>query len=186
MDSVALSEAEEQGGPIQIAYDASPAAQRAPVLAGRLLAERRALLLVVWKRGLGRELLEVPPAPGLPPAPIDIRTAQEIDEAQAETARRIGRTGAAVARGAGLETEVLVVGELAEVAVSETIVRVARERNCCAVLVGENAHGRLGEVFLGVVSRDVIRYAPCPVIVIRQGASPPAPRAPLVTARSER
>jgi nucleotide-binding universal stress UspA family protein len=185
-DGVAPSEPEEQAGPILIAYDGSPAAQRAPVLAARLLAERRALLLVVWKRGLGRELLEVPPAPGLPPAQNDIRTAQEIDEAQAENARRIGRTGGAIARGAGLETEVLVVGELAEVAVSETIVRVARERNCCAVLVGEHAHGRLGEVFLGVVSRDVIRYAPCPVIVIRQAASPPASRAPLVTARSER
>jgi nucleotide-binding universal stress UspA family protein len=186
MDGVAPSEPEEQAGPILIAYDGSPAAQRAPVLAARLLAERHALLLVVWKRGLGRELLEVPPAPGLPPAQIDIRTAQEIDEAQAESARRIGRTGGAIARGAGLETEVLVVGELAEVAVSETIVQVARERDCCAVLVGEHLHGRLGEVFLGVVSRDVIRYAPCPVIVIRQAASPPASRAPLVTARSER
>ena len=105
-----------------------------------------------------------------------LRTAQEIDEAEAETARRIGRAGGAIARGAGLETEVLIVGELPEIAVSETIVRVARERDCCAVLVGEHAHGRLGEVFLGVVSRDVIRYAPCPVIVIRQGASARAPR----------
>lgn len=150
-------------------------------MAAQLLAERRALLLVVWKRGLGRELLEVPPVPGFPPAQIDIRTAQEIDEAQAETARRIGRTGGAIAGRAGLETEVLVVGELPEISVSETIVRVARERDCCAVLVGEHAHSRLGEVFLGVVSRDVIRYAPCPVIVIRQGASPPGPRRPLVT-----
>ena len=105
MDGVAPSEPEEQAGPILIAYDASPAAQRAPVLAAGLLAERGALLLVVWKRGLGRELLEVPPVPGLPPAQIDIRTAQEIDEAQAETARRIGRTGGAIARAAGLETE---------------------------------------------------------------------------------
>jgi nucleotide-binding universal stress UspA family protein len=76
--------------------------------------------------------------------------------------------------------------ELPEIAVSETIVRVARERDCCAVLVGEHAHGRLGEAFLGVVSRDLIRFARCPVIVIRQGASPPASRAPLVIARSER
>jgi nucleotide-binding universal stress UspA family protein len=154
-------------------------------MAARLLGERHALLLVVWRRGLGRELLEVSPVPGLPPAQIDIRTAQEIDEAQADAAHRTGRTGGAIARGAGLETEVLVVGELPGIAVSETIVRVARERDCCAVVVGEHAHSRLGEVFLGVVSRDVIRYAPCPVIVTRQAASPPAPRAPLVTARSE-
>jgi nucleotide-binding universal stress UspA family protein len=176
LNRVAPSEPEQQAGPILIAYDGSPAAQRAPILAARLLAERRALLLVVWTRGLGRELLELPPVPGLPPGQIDIRTAQEIDQAQAEAARRLGRTGGAIARGAGLETEVLVVAEPPEIAVSETIVRVARERDCCALLIGEHAHGRVGEVFLGVVSRDVIRYAPCPVIVIRQGPSPPAPR----------
>jgi hypothetical protein len=89
--------------------------------------------VVVWKRGLGRELLEVPPVSGLPPAQIDIRTAQEIDESQAEAARRIGRTGGAIASGAGLETEVLVVDEHPQIAVSETIVRVARERDCCRV-----------------------------------------------------
>ena len=93
----------------------------------------------MWKRGLGRELLEVPPVPGLPPAQIDIRTAQEIDEAEAETARRIGRTVGAIARGAGLETEVLAVAELPQIAVSETIVRVACERDCCAGLVAARA-----------------------------------------------
>ena len=51
----------------------------------------------------------------------------------------------------------------------ETVVRVARERGSTAVVVGERAHCRLGEVFLGSISRDVIRYAPCPVVVVRQG-----------------
>ena len=74
-----------------------------------------------------------------PPARIDIRAAQEIDEAQAETARWVDRTVGAIARGAGLETEVLAVAELPQIAVSETIVRVACERDCCAVLVAARA-----------------------------------------------
>ena len=103
-----------------------------------MLAERRTPL-VVWRRGLGRELLEVPLVPGLPPARIEIRAAQEIDEAQAETARRIDRTPTAIARGAGSETEVLAVAELPQIAVLETIVRVACERDCCAGLVAARA-----------------------------------------------
>ena len=63
----------------------------------------------------------------------------EIDEAQAETARRIDRTVGAIARGAGLETEVLAVAELPQIAVLETIVRVACERDCCAGLVAARA-----------------------------------------------
>ena len=84
-----------------------------------------------WRRGCSPRAAPLE----LPPAQIDIRTAQEIDEAQAETARRIDRTVGAIARGAGLETEVLAVAELPQIAVSETIVRVACERDCCAVLV---------------------------------------------------
>ena len=53
----------------------------------------------------------------LPPARIDIRTAQEIDEAPAETVRRIDRTVGPIGRGAGLETEVLAVAELPQLAV---------------------------------------------------------------------
>jgi nucleotide-binding universal stress UspA family protein len=48
-------------------------------------------------------------------------------------------------------------------------VRIARERgSSVVVVVGERAHGRRGEVFLGDTCRDVIRYAPCPVVVVRQ------------------
>ena len=130
--------------------------------------------------GLGRSDL-----PGHPPA-IDSRTAREIDEAEAgphagSAARPAPSPAARVWRRRFSSS-----ASCRRSPSQRRCVRVARERDCCAVLVGEHAHGRLGEVFLGVVSRDVIRYAPCPVIVIRQGASPPAPRGPLVTARSER
>ncbi len=47
------------------------------------------------------------------------------------------------------------------------LVQIGDERGSAALVLGERAHGRLGEVFLGSVSRDVIRYAPCPVVVVK-------------------
>jgi nucleotide-binding universal stress UspA family protein len=38
------------------------------------------------------------------------------------------------------------------------------------VVVGDHPHGRLGEVLLGSVSREVIRHAPCPVVVVSDAA----------------
>ena len=158
---------DQQPGPSLIAFNGSPAAERALRDAARLLAVRHALVLVVWKAGLGFELLEIPSVAGVPPAPIDIRTALEIDETVYEGAQRLARKGAGIAREAGLEAEGLVVAEEPEIPVSQTIVRIASERGCSAVVVAESAHGRLGEVVLGRISRDVIRYAPCPVVVVR-------------------
>jgi nucleotide-binding universal stress UspA family protein len=132
-----------------------------------LLAERRALVLVVWKAGLGFELLEIPSVVGLPPAPIDIRTALDIDQAMYEQAQRLAENGARIAREAGFDAEPLVVVEDAEVPISETIVMTAKERRSPAVVVGQRARGRLQEVFLSDTSRDVIRHAPCPVVVTR-------------------
>lgn len=64
-------------------------------------------------------------------------------------------------RDAGLEAEPQVVADAPAIPISETIVRVARERRSSAVVVGERARGRLDEVLLGSVSREVIRYAAC-------------------------
>jgi hypothetical protein len=65
-----------------------------------------------------------------------MRAAHEIDEAEAEPARRIDRR---TARGAGLEMEVLAVAELPQIAVLETIVPVVCERDCWAALVAARA-----------------------------------------------
>jgi nucleotide-binding universal stress UspA family protein len=53
------------------------------------------------------------------------------------------------------------------VTVAETLVRVARERDSQALVVGAHGHSRLTEVVLGTTSRDVIRNAPCPVVIAR-------------------
>jgi nucleotide-binding universal stress UspA family protein len=166
-------------GPTVIGFDGSPAAEHALRAAGALLngnaKPRRALVLVVAKVGLGFEVMELPAATiGLPPAPIDVRTAIEIDEEIQKGAQRLAQRGADLAREAGFEADGLVVAEDLEIPVAETIVSVAREQDAEAVVVGAHGHSRVGEAILGSTSRDVIRRADCPVVVARKpsGAAP--------------
>jgi nucleotide-binding universal stress UspA family protein len=154
-------------GPILIGYDGSPAADNAIREAGELLAGRPALVLSVWKEGVGFELLELPTATiGLPPAQIDIATALDIERSLAEGAERAAQHGAELARQAGFaESQALVVADEIHVPVAETIVRVASDHDAQAIVVGAHGHGRVP--ILGSTSRDVIRSAPCPVVVVR-------------------
>jgi nucleotide-binding universal stress UspA family protein len=151
--------------PIVVAYDATPAAERALREAAALLAGRPALVLVVWKAGLAFELIALPASSiGLPPAPLDIRAALAAEESAYEGARRAAEQAAQLARELGLDAEPLVVADEPEVPVSETIVSVARERDAQAVVVGAHRHGGI----LGGVTRGVVRDAPCPVVVVRE------------------
>ncbi len=161
-------------GPVVIGYDGSPAAEHAVREAGALLEGRPALVVAVWKEGLGFETL-VPPAAttGLPPAPIDIKAAVEIDQAMAEGAQRVAQKGAQLARESGFErADALAVADDIDTTVAETLVDVARERDAQAITVGAHGHGRLGEVILGSTSRDVIRRATSPVVVAHDGREP--------------
>jgi nucleotide-binding universal stress UspA family protein len=158
-----------RSGPILIGYDGSAAAEHAVREGGELLRGRPALVVVVWKQGLGFELLELPTATiGLPPAKLDIRTALEIDEAMQERAQKLAQKGAGLAREAGFEADGLAVADDVEVPVSETILKVARERDAQAIVLGAHGHGRAFEMILGSTTRDVVRHAPCPVLVVRE------------------
>jgi nucleotide-binding universal stress UspA family protein len=153
---------------VVIDYDGSEAADRAVREAGGLLAGRPALVVVVWKAGLGWELVELPTTSiGLPPAQIDVRTAVEIDQTMAERAQKLAEQGARMAREAGFEADGLAVAEDVDTPIAETIVSVARDREAAAIVVGAHGHGRLSEVILGGTSRDVIRRADRPVVVVR-------------------
>jgi nucleotide-binding universal stress UspA family protein len=158
-----------RSGPVVVAFDGSAAAEHAVGEAGRLLAGRRALVLVVWKAGLGFELVELPASTiGLPPATMDIRTALEVDLELSERAQQLAQKGAGLARDAGFEAEGLAIAEAPDVPVHETIVGKAKELDAAAIVVGAHGHGRLGEMILGSTSREVIRHAACPVVVVRQ------------------
>jgi nucleotide-binding universal stress UspA family protein len=152
---------------VVIGYDGSPVADRAVAEAAGLLAPRPALVVVVWEAGRGFEAAW-PVGLEAPVPVLDIRTALELEEAFYEAAERTARQGAALAMSMGLQAESLVVAD--DISVADTLIRVTRERDAAAVVVGAHRHGALSEVLLGSTSRDVIRHAPCPAIVVREDA----------------
>jgi nucleotide-binding universal stress UspA family protein len=147
-------------GPLVIGYDGSPFSETALQAAAELLAPCPALVVTVWEAGLAVDLFNVPSPI---PAPIDIRTILAVDEKVYEHARQLAEHGAQLARKEGLEAEPLAVAD--EVTVAATLVRLARERNARAVAVGTRGHHGVTEVLLGTTSEEVIRDAPCPVVV---------------------
>jgi nucleotide-binding universal stress UspA family protein len=154
-----------RSGPVVIGYDATPAALQALGEAAALLPGRQALVVTVWKAGLGFELVALPASSvGLPPAPIDVSTALDVERRQYEAARRAAEQAAEHARRLGLEAEPLVVADDPETPVSETLVRVAKERDAAVLVVGAHAHGPI----LGGIARAVVRDAECPVLVNRE------------------
>jgi len=158
----------EGAAPILIAYDGSPSSDHAIREAGGLLAGRRALVVVVYKQGVGFELMELPVVTGgLPPPQLDVRAAIEVDEDLAERSQKLAQRGAELARDAGFEPEALAVADDVDMPVAETIVSVAADQGAAAIVIGAHGHSRLSEVVLGSTSRDVIRRAPCAVVVAR-------------------
>jgi nucleotide-binding universal stress UspA family protein len=149
-------------GPLVVGYDGSELATRALREAASLVPPSTpVLVVVVWESGLAFDLLQ----PSMPPAPIDIRTALEVDEAIYERARQLAEQGASAVRGDGRAAEALAIAD--ELTVAETLVRLATERSASAVSIGTHGHRRaLSEALLGSTSRDVVRHAPCPVILV--------------------
>lgn len=153
-----------RSSPIMIGYDGTPTSEHAIREAAELLAGRPALVVIVWKAGLAFELIELPTSSvGLPPAPLDLRAALETDRALYEGAQRAAQRAAALARSLGLAADALVVAEDPEITVSETLLRIAGERDARAIVVGAHPHGGL----LGSTTRAVVREARIPVIVVR-------------------
>ena len=152
--------------PVVIGFDGSAAAERAVREAGALLAPRRALVVMVWEAGRAFDLGEIPA--GLlesPPATLDIRTALALDDAMYQAAQRMAQHGAALAGEAGFDAEGLAVAD--DLTVADTLLRVVREHDGQALVVGSHGHGGLREVLLGSTTRALIQHAGCPVLVVR-------------------
>jgi nucleotide-binding universal stress UspA family protein len=77
----------------------------------------------------------------------------------------MAQQGTARARSMGLPAESLVVAD--ESSVADTLVRVAGEQDAAALVIGAKGHRAVSEVLLGSTERDVVRQAPCPVVVVR-------------------
>jgi nucleotide-binding universal stress UspA family protein len=156
-----------RSGSVVIGFDGTPAAERALRAAGALLAGRPALVVVVWEAGRAFELAENPlGALDTPVATVDVRAAMTADQAMYEDARRLAARGAALAGAAGLNATALVVAD--EITVADTLIRLARDLDAPALVVGAHSRSRISEVLLGSTSREVVRHAPCPVVVVRE------------------
>jgi nucleotide-binding universal stress UspA family protein len=153
-------------GPVVIAFDGSPAALLALQQAARLMAPRRGLVVVVWEAGAAYEYATIPSAGlDLPPAQLDLRAAAEIDQALYSDAQEMARHGAAIATSLGMPAEGLAVAD--EMTVSDTIIRVAGDVDAAAIAVGRHGHSALRDVLLGSTTKELLREAPCPVLVAR-------------------
>ena len=149
-----------------IGYDGSAAADNAVAEAGALLKTRRALVAAVWEAGTGFEAVEIPAtAMAMPAAPIDVRTAQQIDRSLYERAQHLAQQGAERARAAGFEPEPIAVAD--DTNVHDTLNCLAEERDASAIVVGHRGHGRLTEMLLGSTARELVRTATRPVLVVR-------------------
>ena len=147
-------------GPVIVGYDGSKAAERALAETAERFGSCSVLVVVVWEGGLGFELLD---APSMNPFPIDLSAALHVDEEQYERAQLLADHGATLARKWGLEAETLAVAD--DATPGATLVRLARERDARALVVGSHGHSRITEI-VGHTTAEVIRAAPCPVVVL--------------------
>lgn len=134
---------------------------------GRRLGSRLILLRVIEPPdALIRSTVPGPLVPGLAPHPIPPQTVRELTElAEAERREAIAYVErlAARLRGRGLDAGF----EHPEGSAAETIVD--RARGLGAGLIAMTTHGRSGfaHLFLGSVAEEVVRTAPCPVLLVR-------------------
>jgi nucleotide-binding universal stress UspA family protein len=154
----------DPGAPILIAYDGSDTARHAIREAGRLFGSRDVLVVTVWEPGLAYESSMPTAGLEMPPVPVDVEGAREVEEELHENARRTAQEGAELAQSVGLEAKGLAVAD--EVHVADAIVSLARKREAPAIVVGSRGLKGLRARLEGSTSNAVLKNAPCPVLVV--------------------
>lgn len=145
-------------GPVIVGTDFSPPATAATELAVDYARRAQAKLMVV--HGLSIEKLV--PAPG---PPVDQPAFPTWSMAEIQTMRDAARTKcAAVASSAGVEVEVVVNDE----APGRALPALASSSAARLICVGTAGHTGLARVLLGSVAEEIVRKAPCPVLVTRR------------------
>jgi nucleotide-binding universal stress UspA family protein len=78
---------------------------------------------------------------------------------------------------ASLPDELDVARQMPQGMPADAIVQTARDINADLIVMGTHARGRLATLVLGSTAAEVLRRAPCPVVVVRQHTRPtPVPR----------
>jgi nucleotide-binding universal stress UspA family protein len=150
-------------GPTLIAFDGSAAARQAVAAAAALLKPRPTLVLTVWEAALAYASVAGAPDVAMTPV-VDPSTVFEVDQALRGHAERVSNEGAELARSFGLDAEPLAVADARDIA--RTIVDVAREHEAATIVVGSRGLGGLRARLEGSTSKDVVKHAQCPVVVV--------------------
>jgi nucleotide-binding universal stress UspA family protein len=152
-----------RSGPVIIGFDGTQASAGAVREAAALLAPRPALAVVVWEAGRNFEVATLPEQVLEPSATIDVRGALQAEMSATEEAQRLAAQGAALAREAGLEADGMAVAD--DVTVADTLIRLARELDAQAVVIGGREHHGLTRRGVGSTLAGLLHGAPCPVLV---------------------
>jgi len=143
-------------GPVLLCYDGSAHARDAIVRAAPLLAQRRALVVYVYRPG---EELPIP----IGDVPVGWAS-DEIEQATLERAHEITRRGCQIARDAGFHAEP--VHEPAHGRVADTIIALARREGAGLTVVGARGLGGVRSALLGSVSGGLVHSGAIPVLVM--------------------
>lgn len=152
-------------GPVIIGFDGTPASVRAVREAGALFAPRAALAVYVWEAGRTFEETTLPEQGALeePGGVLDFGNAFAAERAASEAAQQLAEDGAALARKAGLQADALAVP--LDTTVADTLIRLAREHDAQALVVGMHERHRLARLAPARTLADLLHAAPCPVLV---------------------
>jgi nucleotide-binding universal stress UspA family protein len=150
--------------PLLIAYDGSDTAHAAVREAAKLFGSRQVLVVTVWEPGLAYEASMPTADVDMSPVMIDVEGAKELDDEMHQRASRTAQEGAELAQSLGLRAHGVAVAE--EVHVADAIVRLAREREVAAIVVGSRGLRGLRARLEGSTSNAVLKTASCPVIVV--------------------
>jgi len=152
-------------GPLIIGFDGTPASVQAVQEAGALFAPKPALVVFVWAAGRSFEEATLPETGGLeePGGVLDFGNAFDVERAASEQAQQVAEQGAELARKAGLRADALTVPH--EETLADELIKVAREHDAAALVVGMHEHRRLTRPGPGKTLTSLLHGAPCPVLV---------------------
>lgn len=152
--------------PLLICYDGSADSKHAVARAAALFPGQRAIVLHVWEPL--KEVASVPPVPGLHRMLED--GLAEMDKIGEDVSKATADEGASQAKDAGLDAEALSVR--APGRAWHSILRLARERDTQAVVVGQRGVSGAERALLGSVSTAVVHHADRPVLVVPAAPTP--------------
>ena len=156
-----------EDGPIVLAYDGSSAARQAVAAAAALLPSRKTLVITVWEPALGHAAAAPPPA-ATATLVVDPAAGLDVGSDQRASAARMSHEGAELARSLGLDAEAIATADAGNVA--STIVELASRHDAAAIVVGSRGLSGLRSRLEGSTSKDVVKRAPCPVVVVHAAA----------------